>query len=420
MPMPADRKPNQGPHRGPWLLPSTRTSTATLRGSLRLTRDGVLGLADLVEAMHRQIANPLGAQPDAGQPARTRGITGLVYKSIRGVTRLVGGSGDALLAALAACLPDARDARTSDEREAVLAALNGVLGDRLVASGNPLAITMALRRRGIALRLQPASLAASLPDAGPRPLVLLHGLCMNDRQWQREGHDHGEALARDLGCTPVYLHYNTGRSIADNGRDFAGQMEALIAAWPVELQGLSLLAHSMGGLVARSAIEQGRRAGHAWVGQLDRVVFLGTPHHGAPLERAGHGIDLLLGASRYSAPLARLTLLRSAGITDLRHGELLAASGKRSAASREPVPLPEGVACFTVAATLGPADAAKSQWLGDGLVPLPSALGRHADPRQSLAFDADRQWVAEGVGHLQLLSDAAVYQWVHDGFAMAA
>jgi pimeloyl-ACP methyl ester carboxylesterase len=278
---------------------------------------------------------------------------------------------------------------------------------------------MALRSRGVALRLQPASLAASLPGAGGRPLVLLHGLCMNDRQWQRDGHDHGEALARDLGFTPVYLHYNTGRAIADNGHDFALQMEALLAAWPVPVQGLNLLAHSMGGLVARSAVEQGRRAGHAWVRQLDRLVFLGTPHDGAPLERAGHGIDLLLGATRYTAPLARLSTLRSAGITDLRHGELLATAGRRSAASREPVPLPEDVACFTIAATLGSADAAKSQWLGDGLVPLASALGRHADAGQALAFDADRQWVAEGVGHLQLLSDPAVDRKLRAWFAPA-
>jgi len=404
--MPAEVEPPQGPHRGPLFL----GRASALRGALRLTRDGVIGVADLVEALHRQIANPLARPAIEGQPMRTRGVTGLVYKSIRGVTRLVGGSGDALLAALAAALPDGADPRAGDEREAVLAALNGVLGDRLEASGNPLAITMALRRRGIALRLQPASLAASLPDAGPRPLVLLHGLCMNDRQWHRDGHDHGEALARDCGVTPIYLHYNTGRAIADNGHDFALQMESLLAAWPVPLQGLSVLAHSMGGLVARSAIEQGRRAGHAWVRRLDRLVFLGTPHHGAPLERAGHGIDVLLGISRYSAPFARLTKLRSAGITELRHGELLRRAGRRAGAQREPVPLPEDVACYSVAALLGAAGTPRSTWLGDGLVPLDSALGRHADPQHALAFAAQRQWVAEGVGHMQLLSDAAVYR----------
>lgn len=399
VPKPADAEKNKGPRRGPLSL----GSTASVRGALRLTHDGVLGLVDLVEAMHRQIASPLAGPVAGGRPARTRGVTGLVYKSIRGVTRLVGGSGDALLAALAAALPDSPDVRAGDEREAVLAALNGVLGDRLAASGNPLAIPMTLRRRGIALRLQPASLAASLPDAGARPLVLLHGLCMNDRQWSRDGHDHGEALARDLGLTPVYLHYNTGRAIADNGRDFAQQMEALQAAWPLPMWSLSLLAHSMGGLVARSAVDEGRRAGHAWVRRLDRVVFLGTPHHGAPLEQAGHGVDLLLGISRYSAPFARLTKLRSAGITDLRHGLSLS--------------LPEGVAWHTVAATLGPADASRSGWVGDGLVPLASALGRHADAHRALAFDADGQWVAEGVGHLQLLGDPAVYRTLRGWFS---
>ena len=60
-----------------------------------------------------------------------------------------------------------------------------------------------------------------------------------------------------------------------------------------------------------------------WPARLDDLVFLGTPHHGAPLERAGNWVDLLLGATPYAAPFARLGKLRSAGITDLRHGNLL-------------------------------------------------------------------------------------------------
>ena len=106
-------------------------------------------------------------------------------------------------------------------REALLAALNGVLGDYLAAPSNPLAITMHLRRGGVALPLEREPLAAAIPDAGGKLLVLVHGLCMNDLQWRRKGHDHGAALARDLGYTPVYLHYNSGLHVSTNGRAFA-------------------------------------------------------------------------------------------------------------------------------------------------------------------------------------------------------
>jgi hypothetical protein len=270
---------------------------------------------------------------------------------------------------------------------------------------------MALRRGGRVLPLEREALAARLLEEGtpatPTLLVLVHGLCMNDLQWQRDGHDHGTFLAAPLGATPVYLHYNTGLPIAENGRQFAALMQRLLDAWPVPLQRVVLLTHSMGGLAARSALQHGQAAGQTWPAKVDDLVFLGTPHLGAPLERAGHGVDMLLGAapftSRYTAPLARLGRIRSAGITDLRHG--------LQGADQAPLPLPSGPRCWAVAASLGEgAGALKGRLLGDGLVPVDSALGRRHNPARALAFAAERQFVAHDTGHLALLSSPAVAQ----------
>jgi pimeloyl-ACP methyl ester carboxylesterase len=392
---------------------------ADLRGVSRLTIAGIVGVVDLVEAMHHNIASVPGllSTPNAG---RTTGITRLVYWSIRGVIGLVGHGLDRLLARLESLLNE-RSAWPG--REPLLAALNGVLGDYLAASNNPLAITMRLRRGGIALPGDRPALAAAIPQAGGKLVVLLHGLCMNDLQWQRKGHDHGAALARDLGYTPVYLHYNSGLHISTNGRAFADLLEALVQGWPVPLTELVLIGHSMGGLVARSACYYGALAQHGWVRRLDKLVFVGTPHHGAPLERGGNWVDMLLSSSRYSAPLARLGKIRSAGITDLRFGNLVDGDWnridrfERTGDLRKPVPLPEGVACYAIAATIGKAARDPgARMMGDGIVPLASALGHHADPRLALTFDESRQWVARGINHLDLLSRPEVYaqlkQWL--------
>jgi len=386
--------------------------TADLRGANRLTIAGIAGVVDLVEAMHQQIGSVPGllAKPRRN---RTSGITRLVYRSIHGVIGLVGQGLDALLAQLEPLLGE----RSSwPGREALLAALNGVLGDYLAASHNPLAITMHLRRGGAALSLEPEPVAAAIPDAGGKLLVLLHGLCMNDLQWKRKGHDHGAALARDLGYTPVYLHYNSGLHVSTNGRAFAGQMESLVRNWPVPVTELVLLGHSMGGLVARSACHYGAQAKHHWVQRLDKMVFLGTPHHGAPLERGGNWVDILLGSTAYSAPLARLGKIRSAGITDLRFGNLVDEDWNkrdrfaRSGDRRVPVPLPEGVACYAIAASTGKAAGDLPELLiGDGIVPLESALGHHDNPHLAINFEPSRQWVAYGTHHLDLLSRPAVY-----------
>jgi pimeloyl-ACP methyl ester carboxylesterase len=396
-----------------------RVGAADLRGLNRLTIDGIAGIVDLVEAMHYNIASVPGilAKPKQG---RTTGITGLVYRGIRGVIGLVGHGLDKLLARLEPLLGERS---TWPGREALLAALNGVLGDYLAASNNPLAITMALRRGGIALPGERAPLAAAIPQAGGKLVVLLHGLCMNDLQWMRKRHDHGAALARDLAYTPVYLHYNSGLHISTNGRAFAELLETLVQCRPVPLTELVLIGHSMGGLVARSACHYGARARHEWLRRVDKLVFLGTPHHGAPLERGGNWVDMLLGSSAYSAPLARLGKIRSAGITDLRFGNLLDEDWnkrdrfERSGDPRAAVPLPEGVACYAIAATTGKtAGDLTDKLIGDGIVPLASALGRHTNPRLALNFDESRQWVARGINHLDLLSRPEVYaqikQWL--------
>jgi len=392
------------------MVKKIRVAAADLRGVNRLTIAGIAGVVDMVEAMHRNIASVPGMRAEPKRD-RTTGITGFVYRSIRGVVGLVGHSLDMLLARLEPVLGE-RSAWSG--REALLAALNGVLGDYLSASDNPLAIPMRLRRDGIALPGERQALAAAIPQAGDKLVVLLHGLCMNDLLWNRKGHDHGAALARDLGFTPVYLHYNSGLHISTNGQAFAQLLETLVQIWPVPLTELVLIGHSMGGLVARSACHYGALAQHAWPRRVDKMVFLGTPHHGAPLERGGNWVDVLLASNAYSAPLARLGKIRSAGITDLRFGNLADEDWnkrdrfERGGDRRAAIPLPEGVACYAIAATTGKTTGDLSaRLIGDGIVPLASALGQHANPGLALTFD--ESWVAHGTNHLALLARPEVY-----------
>ena len=401
------------------MVKKLREPSNDLRGVNRLVVDAIVGVVDLVEAMHYNVAAipRLIAKPKRN---RTTGITGFVYRSIRGAIGLVGIGLDSLLGRLEPLLGEGSRWRG---RETLLAVLNGVLGDYLAASNNSLAITMRVRRGGVTLPDERESLTAAIPHAGGKLLVLLHGLCMNDLQWKRKGHDHGASLARDLAYTPVYLHYNSGLHISINGRAFAERLETLVQLWPVPLTELVIIGHSMGGLVARSACHYGALARHEWVRHLDKLVFVGTPHHGAPLERGGNWVDLLLGASRYSAPLARLGKIRSAGITDLRFGNLVDEDWtkhdrfKRTGDLRVPVPLPQGVACYAIAATTGKkAGDLSDRLIGDGIVPLASALGHHANPKLALTFEDSRQRVVYGISHLDLLSRPEVYaqikQWL--------
>ena len=320
-----------------------------LREALRLAVHATTGVTEVVEAMHRRIASgPAVLGSPLAFPASV--VTSIAYGNVRFVTRWVGKLGDQLLGELEPLLGASAPGA---ERDAVVAALNGVLGDWLQRTQSPLALSMRLRMEG----------------SGPRALVLVHGSSMNDRQWLRRGHDHGQALARDAGWVPVYVLYNSGLSIAENGRLLAERLSELS-----EVSEVAILAHSLGGLVARSACHVAEAAGLPWRKRLRSLVTLGTPHRGAPLERYGGLFEALLEFSSYSAPLARLGKIRSAGVTGMRYGLDL--------------PLPVGVGCYAIAAGK------------DRLVPVASAHG---------AFLPAHCSVVPGAGHLDLLSSPEAY-----------
>ena len=374
----------------------TRTHVSDARGASRLLLDGSAGVVDVVERMHRTIQR----RPwPVGQPVQevTRGITGFVYRSVRGSMRVIGRGLDASLAPLEGLLPAGE---TTPGREVFVSIVNGVYGDYLARTENPLAIEMQILHDSTA--------------PTDRLLVLAHGLCMSNQQWTRDGYSHGAALADALGFTPLYLRYNSGLPIAENGRLLADRLETLVRNWPRPVRELTILGHSMGGLVARSACLAAAEREYQWPQSLRRLVFLGTPHHGAPLERGGHGLDYLLALSPYSAPFTRLGKSRSAGIQDLRHGTITA-DGHR------PVPLPADVKCYAVAASLGERRSPlKDRVVGDGLVPLDSALGRHPERARALRIPKQHRWVGFGMGHLELLHRPEVYAQLHEWLAAPA
>ena len=333
-------------------------------------------------------------------------------------------NGAMLAAAMTSLEVNSDDQLASRGRRVALAFLNGVVGHDLAATGDPLALTMQLRQNGRALKLERRALALAFPDATGKLVVLVHGLCMSDLQWSSQNHDHGAALAGDLGYTPVYVSYNSGLHISTNGKALAGALEMLVSEWPINIEDFAIIGYSMGGLVARSACRSGEEAGHVWRKKLRKLVFLGTPHHGAPLERIGNWVEAALGEAPYASGLARLGRFRSAGITDLRYGNLLDEDwqGKdrfaRGPDRRAAVPLPDGVACYAMAATVSRSpEALAGRLVGDGLVPVDSALGRHESSSRNLNFPADRQRIIWETRHFDLVKRQAydqIFCWISE------
>ena len=189
---------------------------------------------------------------------------------------------------------------TTRRGSAVIAALNGLVGDRLERSGSDLHQPASVRVERRAVALDAGSLRAAFPDATARLVVFLHGLMGNEFYWDwggaHPGDTYGARLASDLGCTPIYLRYNTGLHVSENGLSVAALLEELVQAWPVEVQEIALVGHSMGGLIARSACHQALRERPA----LDRArPSCGLAGHASPGRAARAGSSRgCRGASR--------------------------------------------------------------------------------------------------------------------------
>jgi pimeloyl-ACP methyl ester carboxylesterase len=266
--------------------------------------------------------------------------------------------------------------------------LNGAIGDYLQRTGNGLATRMAWIDRG--------SRAPS-----PRVVVLVHGLMCSETVWDFPGGgDYGTWLERDLGYTPLYVRYNSGLPIAENGAALSHLLEALLDGHPLPIEELVLLGYSMGGLVVRAACHAATESGARWLPRARRCVYVGTPHRGAPLERFGRVLSRVLSQvdDPYTQLAHQLAELRSLGVKDLGDGA-------------HPVPLLPGLSHYLVAGTLS-----REPWLtalfGDALVPVPSATDGHADALGTLPLPREHIRIVPAVGHVGLAHHMEVYQHI--------
>src|SRR5260370_4129590 len=158
---------------------------------------------------------------------------------------------------------------------------------------------MAFYRAGRPLRVNSEARRLARPDATSKVAILVHGMAHTEGSFSYvddPATDYGSQLEADLGFTSYYLRYNTGRHVSENGRELALLLERLIAVHPVAPTELTLIGHSMGGLVVRSACHYASELGLSWLELARPAIYIGSPHLGAPLQKGGHLVSLALGA----------------------------------------------------------------------------------------------------------------------------
>jgi pimeloyl-ACP methyl ester carboxylesterase len=375
------------------------------------------GIGSIQRAVSGRVFRMVGPGAVLVRPVHER-VTRGVYTGLSAGTRALGMAAGAVASRREGALIS-----TTPRGSAMIAAITGLTGDALEEQGSPLAQPMALRVAGEPVEPEAGELAAAFPDATPSIVVFLHGLMETEFSWGT-GETYGTRLERELGYTPMTIRYNSGLRISRNGRCLSELMEEIVANWPVEVERIALVGHSMGGLVARSACHCGALEDAGWVQHVRHSVSLGTPHLGAPLEQVVHFLSAGLARLPETRPFANFLRRRSGGIRDLRRGSLVDDDWRdcdpdalRAAACAE-VPLLEGATHCFVSATVTRSDRHPvGRLIGDTLVLKPSATGRGRSRR--IPFDEEYGMHVGGASHFALLNHPAVYEKLRAWLAAA-
>lgn len=322
------------------------------------------------------------------------GLEGAAWSGGKIAERMVDGEGDSFLDTTVG-------ART-------MGIINGFHGHHLVKRAHGLGYRMSLRVRGRDVAVHTADLAQAFPEPTSKLVVFVHGLMETERSWAyrstewhgRPGVTLGDTMA-ELDYSAAWIRCNTGLPIESNGRALATILSRLVRKWPHPVDHVVLVGHSMGGLIIRSALAYGD---DRWLGHVAATVSLGTPLHGAPLERFADAAALATTKLAMARWLGATVDSRSTGIRNLAHG----ASTAEDRLQGVRIDLAEH--SYLVVGSLGQPTSWLGRTLGDGLVPLasagnglPAAANRPAEPSDA------RVAVIAGLGHLDLLNHPDVH-----------
>ena len=298
--------------------------------------------------------------------------------------------------------------------EHAMSALNGWFGDYLSQTDNGLQQSMAFYRDN-----RPVAPEDYSPTQTGKFCVLVHGLGCNESLWNfpasHDGGGYGSLLQRRRGFQPLYLRFNTGLRVSENGKHLADLLERFCSCHDEAVTELLLIGHSLGGLVIRSACHLGGAAGHDWISRVRHIVYLGSPHLGAPLEKAANVAAHVMGRIDTTATRVMRDLLntRSTGVKDLRFGNLVDEDwfdcDPDELMNNRRVPIP-WLATARHHLAVGQALAGAGT-VGDAMVRPESAAGRSHGAQPGAPSGSDVQ-VMPGLDHLALARHPAVYEHI--------
>lgn len=295
----------------------------------------------------------------------------------------------------------------------VAGAIQGVIGDKLPRT----------------MQIEMQFIAEGRPVEDPvvsrqHVCIFVHGSSDTEAGWSvKSPHlNFGQQILLEFGAAPLYIRYNSGLAVSANGESLAKLMQQLLARHP-SVRKVTLVGHSMGGLVIHSAIYHARAQHLAWIKKVKQVFLLGTPHAGAPLAKLAEKGEQILQfiPNPFTLIAASVIGLRSRGLKDLSHGQRgLPAEGK--------LLLPKTQYVFIAGGLQNKPKGIFNRLMGDGMVRHGSAHAAEVPPTGTAAAWLKKAvpWlnreakvhveIVPGANHLALRTSPHVYAIIRQYF----
>jgi triacylglycerol lipase len=298
--------------------------------------------------------------------------------------------------------------------------LNGVIGDYLQQTQNPLSIEMDFYFKEQPLKGDLSAVKSEFPEAKNNICIFIHGSAAAETNWIKKSKvNYSDSIYKEYQYLPLFLRYNSGLHISENGELLNVLLEQLVLDHPID--NIVIIGHSMGGLIFKSAAYYAQQNNYEWVHKTNHVFYLGSPHHGAPLEKLGAMAQSFFKQinTPYTKIAHQLVNIRSNGVKDLRHGYLTHEEWQADELDdfpinrKKPVPKTAGYAEYAIAATLSEDhESILAHWFGDFMVQKSSALGHSQNEELHLDFEPENTLLVTNTGHIPLMYHPKVIEFI--------
>ncbi len=311
--------------------------------------------------------------------------------------------------------------KKAQETGHIAAILNGLNGDILEENNDPLAIKMHFRYRNKDISVDKLVDYYDFNQFDGRVCILIHGLMGDEYMWKKiKANDEnkiGDWLEKNENQHVLYLRYNTGLHISENGRALSNLFEEFMNQYGNKIKQLVLIGHSMGGLLIRSAGYYADIQRQNWLERLKTIFLIGVPNKGSYLAQIGFFVGHIFRKIDISHDdyIAKFMDVRSNGIKDLSFAYLTdddwlnKNSGDLENYTVSKVRPISGVKYYLIGGILGKKNNILSSYFGDGLVGSTSALTNELNTINLKNIESK---IFEKENHLSLLESKPVAEYI--------